>query len=113
MILEKSKKAIGDKNSLLHTGHMFMHALMQNGTSSDIFLRQNLEWMGKSVNWAKFSATASLGVIHKGHIKQSKNLLSTYLPRDDGGGNLYNSNFELIRKSALKFFSLFCFFILI
>ena len=48
---------------------MFLHGFMQAGTSSDIFLRQNLEWMSKSTMWAKFSTTASLGVVHRGHIK--------------------------------------------
>lgn len=27
--------------------------------------RNNLEWLGRATNWAKFTATASLGVIHR------------------------------------------------
>lgn len=27
--------------------------------------RDNLEWLARATNWAKFTATASLGVIHK------------------------------------------------
>ena len=27
--------------------------------------RENLEWLARATNWAKFTATASLGVIHK------------------------------------------------
>lgn len=69
MILEKTKKACDQKSSVLQSGHMFLHGFMQAGTSSDIFLRQNLEWMSKSTMWAKFSTTASLGVVHRGHIK--------------------------------------------
>jgi len=84
MVLEKAKKTVDQKNSMLHNAHMYMHALMQCGTSSDIFLRQNLDWMAKATFWAKFSATASLGVVHKGHVKESKNILSTYLPPDAG-----------------------------
>ena len=29
------------------------------------FFRSNLDWLSRATNWAKFSATASLGVIHK------------------------------------------------
>lgn len=29
------------------------------------FCRDNLEWLARATNWAKFTATASLGVIHK------------------------------------------------
>lgn len=47
----------------------------------DTFLRDNLEWMGRASNWAKFTATASIGVVHRGHVKESMNLLQPYLPQ--------------------------------
>ncbi|KAF4709644.1 proteasome regulatory particle base subunit, partial [Perkinsus olseni] len=62
------------------------HALMQCGTTSDTFLRANLEWLGKASYWAKFTATGSLGVIHKGHLSESRSILSTYLPAAAAGG---------------------------
>ena len=40
--------------------------MMHCGTTVDTFLRENLEWLSRATNWAKFSATAGLGVIHKG-----------------------------------------------
>lgn len=97
LLLEIIKNSIDSKNSILHNGTVMCHGLMQCGTTSDVFLRKNLEWLAKATNWAKFSATASLGVIHKGHIKQSKSILSTYLPQTGGargspyseGGALY------------------------
>ena len=33
------------------------------------FTRDNLDWLSRAYSWAKMSATASLGVIHKGHEK--------------------------------------------
>jgi 26S proteasome regulatory subunit N2 len=48
---------------------------MNAGTTTDTFLRENLEWLGRASNWAKFTATASIGVVHKGHVKESMNLL--------------------------------------
>jgi len=54
---------------------------MHAGTTVDNFLRKHLEWLGKATNWAKFSATAGLGVIHKGHLTQGAKLLAPYLPR--------------------------------
>jgi hypothetical protein len=32
--------------------------------------RENLDWLTRATNWAKFSATAGLGVIHRGHLSQ-------------------------------------------
>jgi 26S proteasome regulatory subunit N2 len=83
--LEIIKNSIDSKNSITHNGTVMAHSLMQCGTTSDVFLRKNLEWLAKATNWAKFSATASLGVIHKGHIKESRKILETYLPAAGGG----------------------------
>ncbi len=35
------------------------------------------------------SATASLGVIHRGHEREALSLMSTYLPKDSGPGSAY------------------------
>ena len=58
---------------------------MHSGTTSDQFLRDNLEWLGKASNWAKFSATAGLGVIHKGYFEEGMNILGPYLPSEGAG----------------------------
>lgn len=51
--------------------------------------RDNLEWLAKSTNWAKFTATASLGVVHKGHESDALSLMSQYLPKDSSGESPY------------------------
>ena len=84
LLLETLRTSIDQRSSVLHNGVVVAHSLMQAGTTNDAFLRKNLEWLAKSSHWAKFTATASLGVIHKGHVKDSKNLLSTYLPAANG-----------------------------
>jgi len=97
LLLETMKSSVDQKHSITHNGIVMAHSLMQCGTTSDVFLRKNLEWLAKASNWAKFSATASLGVIHKGHITESRSILSTYLPQAggatgspySGGGALY------------------------
>jgi len=61
---------------------------MHSGTTSDIFLRENLEWLGLANNWSKFTATAGLGVIHKGYFEQGMTILGPYLPQPSGESNL-------------------------
>ncbi|KAI9983838.1 hypothetical protein PInf_007915 [Phytophthora infestans] len=73
--------SVENRNSVLHHAAVIAHAYMNCGTTSDSFLRENLEWLGKATNWAKFTATASLGVVHKGHVRESMNLLAPYLPQ--------------------------------
>ncbi|PKU29259.1 hypothetical protein llap_20437 [Limosa lapponica baueri] len=53
------------RNSVCHTATVIANSFMHCGTTSDQFLRDNLEWLARATNWAKFTATASLGVIHK------------------------------------------------
>ena len=68
---------------------------MHSGTTTDTFLRDNLDWLGRATNWAKFTATASLGVIHQGHEDNALERMATYLPADGNnspyqeGGGLY------------------------
>jgi hypothetical protein len=49
-----------------------------------------MDWVAQATNWAKFTVAASLGVIHKGHIKEALNLLSAYLPKDSVNKSPYS-----------------------
>merc|ERR1719219_1994479 len=64
-ILQKTKEHV--KNSVTHNATIISNAMMYAGTTSTKFLKDNLEWLARSTNWAKFTATSSVGVIHKGH----------------------------------------------
>lgn len=79
LILRYTRDAV--RNSICHSATVISNGLMHYGTTSDSFLRENLDWLGRAVNWAKFTATASLGVIHHGHEKDALHLLAPYLPK--------------------------------
>jgi 26S proteasome regulatory subunit N2 len=80
-ILNRVRDSLESRNSIFHTAVTFCNAFMNAGTTHDKFFRDNLEWLGKAVNWSKFTATAALGVIHRGNISQARKLLEPYLPR--------------------------------
>lgn len=93
-ILRATKEAV--RVSICHTATVIANAFMHSGTTSDQFLRDNLEWLARATNWAKLTATASLGVIHRGHENESLALMQSYLPKESGpssgyseGGGLY------------------------
>ena len=88
LILRNTKEAV--RNSVCHNATVIANSFMHCGTTSDQFLRDNLEWLSRATNWAKFTATASLGAIHRGHEKEALNLMSTYLPKDSGPGSAYS-----------------------
>ncbi|KAJ6140574.1 hypothetical protein N7470_010370 [Penicillium chermesinum] len=80
-ILNKIRDSLEARNSIFHTAVTLSNAFMHAGTTHDKFFRDNLEWLGKAVNWSKFTATAALGVIHRGNLSQG----SVY----SQGGSLY------------------------
>ncbi|XP_014213082.1 26S proteasome non-ATPase regulatory subunit 1 [Copidosoma floridanum] len=88
LILKNTKDAI--RVSICHTATVIANAFMHSGTTSDQFLRDNLEWLARATNWAKLTATASLGVIHRGHEQEALALMQSYLPKDTGSGAGYS-----------------------
>ena len=85
-ILTQIKDSVPPKDTVAHAATVVCNALMHAGTTRDTFLRQNLEWLGRATHWARFTAAAGLGVIHKGHLKEGRTLLAPYLP-GAGGAN--------------------------
>ena len=80
-ILVAAKKQADGSNSVTHNAVVLAHAMMYCGTTVDKFLRDNLTWLAKSSNWAKFAATASVGIVHRGNIGQGMKILGPYLPK--------------------------------
>lgn len=85
-ILTKTKESLEARNSIDHNAVTFNNAFVNAGTCSDQFLRDNLDWLAKASNWSKFSATAALGVIHRGNLEYGMSLLQPYLPGEGSGG---------------------------
>ncbi len=85
LILSNIKSALEVRNSVTHQATVFANAVMHSGTTVDSFVTENLEWLKKATNWAKFSATACLGMIFKGCVKSSLDRMKEYLPKPAGG----------------------------
>ncbi|KAJ0392565.1 hypothetical protein P43SY_010509 [Pythium insidiosum] len=90
LLMKTIKTAVENRNSVLHHSAVIAHAYLNAGTTNDSFLRDNLEWLGKATNWAKFTATASLGVVHKGHVRETMNLLAPYLSQGGVSASPYS-----------------------
>ncbi|KAL4784793.1 armadillo-type protein [Aspergillus varians] len=99
-ILNKIRDSLEPRNSIFHTAVTISNGFMHAGTAHDKFFRDNLEWLGKAVNWSKFTATAALGVIHRGNLNQGQKLLQPYLPKENiagvsGSGSVYSGGGSL------------------
>ena len=94
-ILKNIKATVEPRNSVCHGATVFANAMMNASTTNDSFLRENLDWLAKATNWSKFSATAGLGVIHKGNIKNSRSVLSPYLPSSSSSSSPYSEGGSL------------------
>ncbi|KAK9725768.1 hypothetical protein RND81_05G167900 [Saponaria officinalis] len=94
LILKTIKQSVEMRNSVCHSATIYANAIMHAGTTVDTFLRENLDWLSRATNWAKFSATAGLGVIHKGHLQQGRSLMAPYLPQGGAGGGSAGSPYS-------------------
>nr|ODN99779.1 26S proteasome regulatory subunit N2 [Cryptococcus depauperatus CBS 7855] len=79
-ILKATKDTLEDRYSIYHSAITFTNAFAHCGTTSDRFLRENLDWLGRANNWAKFSTTAALGLIHRGSWVNGTRVVKPYLP---------------------------------
>ncbi|KAL1188769.1 26S proteasome non-ATPase regulatory subunit 1 -like protein B [Cardamine amara subsp. amara] len=86
LILKTIKQSVEMRNSVCHSATIYANAIMHAGTTVDTFLRENLDWLSKATNWGRFSATAGLGVIHRGHLQHGRSLMAPYLPQGGAGG---------------------------
>ncbi|KAL8519470.1 hypothetical protein ACS0TY_010413 [Phlomoides rotata] len=67
-------------NYCIDVSHSFV-----NKREYRVVLANLLYWLSRATNWAKFSATAGLGVIHRGHLQQGRSLMAPYLPQGGAG----------------------------
>ena len=87
LLLKQIRTAVESRNSVCHSATVLCNALMHAGTTVDTFLRENLDWLSRATNWARFSATAGMGVIHHGQLAE-RTLMGPFLPRESGSGGM-------------------------
>ena len=78
LLIQRTKDSIGNRNSMLHSATIWQNGIMNAYTTNDAFLRDNLQWTSSATNWNRFSATASLGMIHMGNKSAAQDLLNPY-----------------------------------
>jgi len=87
-LLEQLRQTASGSESLVHQGLMLCHGIITAGTTSDVFLRHNVDWYKRAACWAKFTGASTLGLTHRGHTENSKSsglprsltILKNYLP---------------------------------
>ncbi|GJQ99595.1 retrovirus-related pol polyprotein from transposon TNT 1-94 [Tanacetum coccineum] len=94
---QENKESIETRDIIFHGATIYANALMHVGTTVDTFLRENMDWLSKATNWAKFGATTGLGVIHSGYLKQGRLVMVSYLPQNgSGGGSRYSEGTNVV-----------------
>lgn len=75
------------KKSILHMATIWMNGMMNSYTTNDAFLRDNLAWAESAINWNRFMAISSLGMIHVGNKANADELLTPYFAGGAGPNN--------------------------
>lgn len=84
-------KGTDTKKSIAHSAIIVSNSIFNAGTTNDEFIKDNFDWVKKATHWAKFTATASLGVIHKGNTSKAMSLFDKYLPNNSPETNHYTN----------------------
>ena len=98
LILEQTRASISPTASMHHSALSATNAIMHVGTTCDMFLRKNMEWLSHANNWSKFVAVSGMGLIHRGRIGDGEKILEAYLPNED---SLQHSRAEYSEGGAL------------
>lgn len=108
-ILMTVKAHLSIKSSLHHSALAISQGISACGTTSDDVYRNSMDFISHATNWAKFTTTATLGVVHRGQTPETLiDLLSSYLPSTDNsstspyseGGALYAIGLAIAAPSA-------------
>ena len=86
-ILEGARNFVTSGSSMYNTALLLSNALMHCGTTCDVFLREKIDWVYGTTLWSRFTAVASLGLIHRRQA-QPFEMLQSYLPAE---GQPWNS----------------------
>jgi len=79
-LIKSMQKSVEKSGSVCHLAVVLANSLMNSHTSNDSFLKENMEWLGKATNWARFTSAATLGVIHMGNTEKGLEIMKPYLP---------------------------------
>lgn len=82
-------KSVDKSGAVCHLGVIIANSFMNSHTRNDKFLKENLEWVSKATNWARFTATASLGAIHMGNKSKGYDVIKPYMPGGEGVPSIY------------------------
>lgn len=88
-ILKNMMKAVEKGGSVSHLAVIIANSFFNSHTQNDSFLKDNLEWCGKATNWARFTASASMGAIHMGNTTKGYDVIKSYLPGQSVVPSLY------------------------
>ena len=88
-IITNLTKAVEKGGSVVHLGVILTHSLLNSHTGNDKFLKDNITWVSKATNWARFCATSSLGVTHMGNVKKGQDIMRPYLPGNSQTTSIY------------------------
>jgi 26S proteasome regulatory subunit N2 len=89
MIMKSLVKSVEKAGSVAHLGVIIANSLFNSHTKNDSFLKDNMEWCAKATNWARFTATSSLGAIHMGNTTKGLDIMKQYMPGSSSVPSIY------------------------
>ena len=87
--MEDIMKLVEKGTALENLGVILTNSFCNSHTGNEEFINKHMDFVTKATNWARFVATASLGAIHMGNTKNSRQLLRNFLPGGSNASSIY------------------------
>ena len=87
--MEDIMKLVEKGTALENLGVILTNSFCNSHTGNEEFIKKHMDFVTKATNWARFVATASLGAIHMGNTKNSRQLLRNFLPGGSNASSIY------------------------
>jgi 26S proteasome regulatory subunit N2 len=88
-VMKNLVKLVEKGGSVTHLAVILANSIYNSHTKNDTFLKENIEWCAKATNWARFTATASLGAIHMGDTEKGLEIMKPYMPGSSTVPSIY------------------------
>jgi 26S proteasome regulatory subunit N2 len=92
-ILVALKESLDFSKMAIRSGIAISYSFMYTGTADDNFYRHNTPWFSSGRGWSQFVTIASVGAIHRGHLRAAVQVLQPFIAKGAPpyalGGALY------------------------
>ena len=86
-LIESSEK----QGNIVQLGVILAHSFLNSHTGDESFMKDNMPFISKATNWARFTTAASLGVVHMGNTEKGLEKMKDFCTGGAQASSIYTA----------------------